>query len=127
MNVHACLSVRGVVERPAPLVATHRLWTIHPSLSYLRVLGVTWIRQRLGERVRRLRRAKGLSQEAFAERCELHRTYVGAIERGERNVAIDNLVRIAAALGLRLSELLDIPAAPGEAGAPDRPRRHPKR
>lgn len=85
--------------------------------------GVTAIRQRLGERIRRLRRAKGLSQEAFAERCDLHRTYVGAIERGERNFAIDNLEKIAAALGLSLSELFDFSAAPGETGVPGKPSR----
>jgi transcriptional regulator with XRE-family HTH domain len=91
------------------------------------VLGVTVIRRRLGERIRRLRRAKGLSQEAFAERCELHRTYVGAIERGERNLAIDNLEKIAVALGLSLSELLDFSAAPGETGAPGGQRRPQQR
>ena len=87
------------------------------------MLGVTWIRRQLGERIRRLRRERGLSQEAFAERCELHRTYVGAIERGERNLAIDNLEKIAAALGLSLSDLLDFSVAPGETGAPGKPRR----
>jgi transcriptional regulator with XRE-family HTH domain len=87
------------------------------------VLSVIEFRKRLGERIRRLRQAKGLSQEAFAERCDLHRTYVGAIERGERNFAIDNLEKIAAALGLSLSELLDFSAAPGDPGAPGKLRR----
>ena len=69
--------------------------------------GVTLIRRRLGERIREFRRARGLSQEAFAERCELHRTYIGAIERGERNFTIDNLEKIAAALEVTVSDLLD--------------------
>lgn len=56
--------------------------------------------------VRRLRKAQGLSQEAFADVCGLHRTYVGAIERAERNVSIDNIERMASALGVEGCELL---------------------
>ena len=56
------------------------------------------IRKKFGERVRALRKERGYSQEAFADACSLHRTYIGAIERGERNVAIDNIAKIAAAL-----------------------------
>lgn len=56
--------------------------------------------------VRRLRKAQGLSQEGFAEACGLHRTYVGAIERAERNVSIDNIERIAQALGVEGWEML---------------------
>jgi transcriptional regulator with XRE-family HTH domain len=63
--------------------------------------------KRFGERVRNLRKARGLSQEAFASECGLDRTYVGGIERGERNVALRNLSAIAAALGITLAQLLD--------------------
>ena len=56
--------------------------------------------------VRRLRRARGLSQEGLADECGLHRTYVGSIERGERNVSIDNIERMATALGVDGWELL---------------------
>jgi len=56
--------------------------------------------------VRRLRRARGLSQEAFADECGLHRTYVGAIERAERNVSVDNIERMATALRVEGWELL---------------------
>lgn len=60
----------------------------------------------LGQAIRELRLTTGLSQEAFADRCGLHRTYVGGIERGERNVSFANLLRVAHALGVRPSELL---------------------
>lgn len=60
----------------------------------------------LGRAVRQLRRTGGISQDALAARCDLHRTYVGGIERGERNVSFGNLVKIAGALGVRPSELL---------------------
>jgi predicted transcriptional regulator len=51
-----------------------------------------------GEQVRKLRKARGLSQEELAELAELHRNYIGGIERGERNVALLNIVRLAKAL-----------------------------
>ena len=60
---------------------------------------------RFGLRVRELRLAAGLSQEQLAERAGLHRTYIGGIERGERNVAILNIVQLARALRVRPSEL----------------------
>ncbi len=61
----------------------------------------------LGLAIRQLRRASGISQEAFAASCGLHRTYIGGIERGERNVSFANLLRIADALDVRPSQLLD--------------------
>jgi transcriptional regulator with XRE-family HTH domain len=60
----------------------------------------------LGDEVRRRRLAKGLSQERLAEACELHRTYIGGIERGERNVALLNICRLAFALGCSPAELI---------------------
>jgi transcriptional regulator with XRE-family HTH domain len=60
----------------------------------------------LGRRIRELRTALALSQEELADRAGLHRTYVGAVERGERNVSIDNILAIARALGVSGSELL---------------------
>ncbi len=60
----------------------------------------------LGRAIRELRRSAGISQEGLADRSSLHRTYVGGIERGERNVSFSNLLRLANALGVRPSELL---------------------
>jgi transcriptional regulator with XRE-family HTH domain len=60
----------------------------------------------LGRIVRRRRAAAGYSQESFAARIGLHRTYVGKIERGEQNVSLSNLQTIARGLGVRLSQLL---------------------
>jgi transcriptional regulator with XRE-family HTH domain len=64
------------------------------------------ILKRFGQRVRDLRRAEGLSQEAFAAKCGLDRTYMGGIERGERNLALRNIELIAKTLKLNLSELM---------------------
>lgn len=64
------------------------------------------ILERFGQRVRELRRAEGLSQEAFAAKCGLDRTYMGGIERGERNVALRNIDLIAKTLKMSLSELM---------------------
>ncbi|MEG3941009.1 MULTISPECIES: helix-turn-helix domain-containing protein [unclassified Microcoleus] len=63
--------------------------------------------QIFGKQVRKLRKAKGLSQEKLAELAELHRNYIGGIERGERNIALLNILRLAKALGVSLSELLE--------------------
>jgi transcriptional regulator with XRE-family HTH domain len=60
----------------------------------------------LGERIRDLRKARGWSQERFADVCGVHRTYMGHLERGEKNVSFNTLVRLADALGITLPELL---------------------
>jgi len=61
---------------------------------------------RFGLRVSSLRRKRGLSQEALAEKADLHRNYVGGIERGERNLGLRNVVKLARALGVSTSELV---------------------
>jgi transcriptional regulator with XRE-family HTH domain len=60
--------------------------------------------KRFGQRIRQLRHEKGLSQEAFADACGVHRTYMGHLERGEKNVSFRSILRIADALGITLSE-----------------------
>ncbi|MGH8520312.1 MAG: helix-turn-helix domain-containing protein [Gammaproteobacteria bacterium] len=60
----------------------------------------------LAENVRALRLADGLSQEELADICCLHRTYIGSVERGERNVTLSTLEVLAAALGVTIASLL---------------------
>lgn len=62
--------------------------------------------KRPGQAVRRRRLKLGLSQEGLAAACDLHRTYIGGIERGERNISFLNLLRIARALETTASSLL---------------------
>jgi transcriptional regulator with XRE-family HTH domain len=64
------------------------------------------LQRRLGQNLRNLRKAKGLSQEAFADTLRIHRTYMGGLERGERNVTLRTVERIAASLGVDPGELL---------------------
>jgi transcriptional regulator with XRE-family HTH domain len=56
--------------------------------------------------MRAKRREQGISQEELADRCGLHRTYIGAVERAERNVSLDNIDRISTALGSAVPEML---------------------
>ncbi len=63
-------------------------------------------RKVFASRLRQIRQAKCLSQEELADRAGLHRTYVGSVERGERNISIDNIERLANALEIDIIELL---------------------
>ena len=63
------------------------------------------IKKKYGERLRQLRKTKGLSQEELAFRSGLHRTYVSDLERGTRNVSLEKIEKIAKVLGLELSEV----------------------
>ncbi|UNK05506.1 helix-turn-helix transcriptional regulator [Psychrobacter raelei] len=63
---------------------------------------------KFGQRIRSLRKERGLSQEQLAERAGFHRNYVGMIERGERNPSLLNIEVFAKTFGMSLSELLNI-------------------
>ncbi|MBD3371100.1 MAG: helix-turn-helix domain-containing protein [Candidatus Coatesbacteria bacterium] len=63
--------------------------------------------QSLGTSVRRYRSNLGISQEDLALRVGLHRTYIGSIERGERNITVRNLIRLAEGLGITPLRLLE--------------------
>lgn len=63
-------------------------------------------RLRFARGLRAARVERGISQELLADLAGLHRTYVGSVERGERNVSIDNMERLAAAMSLDVSELI---------------------
>jgi len=68
-----------------------------PSLS---------LRATLAENIRAFRKARGLSQEELADLCELHRTYIGSVEREERNVSLSTLEVLSKTLGISVAELL---------------------
>ena len=65
--------------------------------------------QAIGSAIRDLRDARGMTQAQLAEACGLHRTFIGSVERGERNVSLENIARIARGLGVSLSVLFDFP------------------
>ena len=65
------------------------------------------VRDRLAQNLRKLRQAKGLSQEEFAHQAGLHRTYVSDLERGSRNPTITVVDKLAVALGVPVGDLLD--------------------
>jgi transcriptional regulator with XRE-family HTH domain len=61
---------------------------------------------RLGATIRHLREARGWAQDELAHRASLHRTYIGGVERGERNISVVNICQVAKALGVHPSKLL---------------------
>ena len=63
------------------------------------------VKSRFGNTLRKLRDERGYSQEELAERADLHRNYVGGVERGERNVGLENIVKLANALSVPPSDL----------------------
>ena len=65
------------------------------------------VQVRLGGRVRNIRKSRGWSQEELADACNLHRTYIGGIERVERNVSVRNVEKIAVALGVAIGKLFE--------------------
>jgi transcriptional regulator with XRE-family HTH domain len=65
------------------------------------------IAKQFGENVRAKRKAQSLSQEDLALRAELHRTYIGMIERGEKNITLSNINRISSALNVNIKDLME--------------------
>ena len=63
------------------------------------------IKKILGKNVRTYRETRGLSQEKLAHLCGLHRTYIGSIERGERNISLGNIQKISDALQIKITDL----------------------
>ena len=63
------------------------------------------LREKLGKTIRRLRTEAGFSQESFADASRFHRTYIGSVERGETNISLDNLERIARTLKVSVAHL----------------------
>jgi len=102
------LNVYEAPRRNAALPDAHSPWS--DGLRQLfngRMARRADILERFGLRVRELRKQQGYSQENFAYACELDRTYMGGIERGERNLALRNIEKIADTLGITLAELME--------------------
>ena len=76
----------------------------------------------LGKRIREHRLKAGFSQESFADHCGLHRTYMGGVERGERNLTIQSVMTVATGLGISMSELLA--GIEKQVGPPKRPKNY---
>jgi transcriptional regulator with XRE-family HTH domain len=74
-----------------------------------------------GQRVRQLRKLKGLSQEEFAHTIKLDRSYFGSVERGERNISLENIFLIANGLGVPAAELLRFETLNSSDATVDRP------
>ncbi len=75
------------------------------TLSYMEERLPDLLLKALGQRIRQLRTEQGYSQEAFADKCGVHRTFMGTIERGESNLSFQNILKVAITLGVSLSTL----------------------
>jgi transcriptional regulator with XRE-family HTH domain len=72
------------------------------------------VKKLVGNRIRQLRKGKGLSQEDLGDKSDLHYTHIGAIERGEKNWSIDTLVKVAEGLNVTVNDLLVLPSKPAD-------------
>jgi transcriptional regulator with XRE-family HTH domain len=79
----------------------------------------------LGVRIRELRLQQGYSQEGFADKCGVHRTFMGTVERGESNLSFQNIAKVAATLGVTLSVLFADLEEAARKQAPPAGRRKP--
>lgn len=80
---------------------------INTTLKSMSSMGQTNIRKKFGKRLREVRKTTKLSQEALGFKAAIHRTYIGAIERGEQNVSLDNIYKLSRALKVHVKELFD--------------------
>ncbi len=92
-----CLIVRGLIVRRLVFDGLDIIFDMESSMDVL---------ERFGHRVREKRTGLGLSQEEFAAKCSLDRTYISGIERGNRNVGLRNINVIAKSLGITIAELM---------------------
>jgi DNA-binding XRE family transcriptional regulator len=84
-------------------------WTALPNASRrLRPVGADDDLARIGAAIRAARERLGMTQEELGIRADLHRTYIGGVERGERNLSTLNLLAIARALGIDMSDLFNL-------------------
>ena len=86
-----------IVCRPIAIIALPSVAVTQPPLNIKTAFGIA---------VRSLRLERGLSQEKLAELSDIHRTYIGDVERGTRNIALMNMAKISDALGVKLSDLI---------------------
>jgi transcriptional regulator with XRE-family HTH domain len=70
------------------------------------------VKRLIGDRIRKLRKERGLSQEELGYKSDLHYTHIGAIERAEKNWSIDTLVKVAEGLNVTVNDLLSLPPKP---------------
>lgn len=68
------------------------------------------VKKLVGERIRELRKARGLSQEELGWKSDLHYTHIGSIERGEKNSSVETLVKVARGLNVKINDLFDFPS-----------------
>lgn len=67
------------------------------------------VQELFASNMRRIRKSQGLTQEQVAERADLHPNYISSVERGERNISLQNIWKIAQALEIEMPELMDVP------------------
>ena len=73
------------------------------------------VKRLIGDRIRQLRKEKGLSQEKLGYESELHCTHIGSIERGQKNWSIDTLIKVAKGLNVEVVDLFNFPMPPADA------------
>ena len=76
---------------------------------------MTDVKKLVGDRIRQLRKDKGLSQEKLGYESELHCTHIGSIERGQKNCSIDTLIKVAKGLNVEVADLFNFPMPPADA------------